>query len=107
MRGSTTAQLEGTVRNWQKSDVVEFTIVAGTFVALVLGIHGTIATLNFLTRVKSSHIVTLGVCELILAGLVAWFLVRLDATGEFPSLDDIRGELKRPLNWLLATKKKF
>jgi len=94
------------MRNWQKSDVVEFTIVAGMFVALVLGVHGTIASLNFLTQVKSSHIVTMGLCELALAGLVAWFLVRLNATGEFPSLHAIRGELKWPFGAMPAIKKK-
>jgi hypothetical protein len=97
---------EGTVRNWQKSDAVELTIVAGMFVALVLGVHGTIATLNFLTQVKSSHIVRMGLCELAIAGLVAWFLVRLNATGEFPSLQAIRGELKRPFGAMPKSKKK-
>ncbi len=94
------------MRNWQKSDVLELTIVGGMFVALLLGVHGTIATLNFLTRVKSLHIVRMGLFELALAAIIAWLLVRMDATGEFPSLHTIRGDLKRTLAHMSLPKKR-
>jgi hypothetical protein len=95
------------MRNVKKNDWVELTIVGGIFVVLLLGVHGFIASLNLFTRVKSHHIATMGIFELIAAVLLAWLLIRLDASGEFPSLATIRGELKSLITNVTSHIKKF